>query len=84
MNKLLAESIRVFNGFFAVILILVGVAIGAAAGRDSFSMGLAGGITGGILGFLAAVLFCGALALFIDIRNELVAIRAALERSPVR
>jgi hypothetical protein len=82
MNKLLAEAVRFLNGFIALLFVLVG-AIGGRAGVAAATGGSADGgmILGAILGFIAAVLVCGVLATFIEIRNELVAIRSALQRN---
>jgi hypothetical protein len=82
MNKLLAESVRFLNGLIALLLILMGALAGrvGAAGTTTGSAE-AGMIVGAVLGFVVAVVVCGVLATFIEIRNELVAIRTALQRT---
>ena len=67
MNKFLASSIAVFNQLLAVVLVFIGMILG----NDS--------VLGGVLGFIAAIVICGALALLIDIRNELIHIRRELQ-----
>ena len=83
MNKFLASSIGYLNGVIAVAIILM-------SGFGMRSMARAGGATleasngallfGLLLGLLLAVLLCGVLALFIEIRREVVAIREALSK----
>ena len=85
MNKVLAATIRFLNGFLALFII----AACAIAGRQyGVMMGLHGngldattGLVAGIfVGFVAAVVVCGFLALFIEMRSELIRIRELLAR----
>ena len=89
MNKFLASSLAVLNGMLAVIIILVSSLLGFGYGSWSGllfgvqgDLGPLGGVLGGIIGVFVAVIVCGTLALFIDMRNELAQIRKAL--SPKR
>lgn len=75
MNKMLVEAVSMINALLAVLFI----GGGAIAG-----LGYAGGvglIVGLLAGFLVAVAVCGILAIFIEIRNELISIRLALGES---
>ena len=81
MNKLLAESVRFLNGLVAILLIVIGAMAGRIGAAQSFGNPEGGMIIGALLGFIVAVMFCGLLATFIEIRNELVAIRQALARN---
>jgi hypothetical protein len=76
MNKLLAGAIRFLNGFFAVLFVIVGAVAGATFPQGSPTHAL----IGAIVGFVVALLACGLLALFIEIRTELIRIREALEK----
>ena len=86
MNKVLAATIRFLNGFLALFLILMGGALGR---QYSLMMGLhgngldasTGAIIGVIGGFVVAVVICGFLALFIEMRSELIRIREVLEKT---
>jgi uncharacterized membrane protein YraQ (UPF0718 family) len=77
MNRLLAGTVRLLNGFLAVALIVIGLVAGAASSQNS----TAGALLGSIIGFIVALLACGMLALFIEMRTELIKIRMAVERS---
>ena len=74
MNKFLASTIGFLNGLLAVIFI----AGGAAAGSQMQEQGDLGTFLGLLAGLGLAVVICGFLALFIDMRNELIQIRKAL------
>ena len=85
MNKILAATIRFLNGFLALFII----AACAIAGRQYGVMmrlhgdGLdatTGLVAGLFVGFVAAVVVCGFLALFIEMRSELIRIRELLAR----
>jgi hypothetical protein len=78
MNRLLAGTVGFLNGLLAIVLVVAGAVAGSA------SMHLAGFVLGGILGLIAATIICGFLALAVDIRNELVRIREALEQGSPR
>ena len=81
MNKILAGTIRFLNGLFAFVLVAGGTAIGAEYGGV-----LGGEAAGAFVGFLGglviALIICGFLALFIEIRSELIKIRGILEKKP--
>ena len=81
MNKFLAGTIRFLNGLLAFVLIVGGASIGAGYG-----MVLGGEAAGAFVGFLGglviALIICGFLALFIEIRSELIKIRGILEKKP--
>jgi hypothetical protein len=82
MNRFLASSIGYLNGLLAVIIILAGgfgarsMALSAGA-VDAAGAALIGGL---LLGLVVAVLLCGVLAIFVDIRREVVAIRELLSK----
>ena len=95
MNKILAGTIRFLNGLFAFVLVAGGTAIGAEyggvlgqyVGRSVKYGGVLGGeAAGAFVGFLGglviALIICGFLALFIEIRSELIKIRGILEKKP--
>ena len=75
MNHFLARAVAVSNGLIAIILIGLGGFVGL------FSRSPLGLILGVIAGFIAALVFCGVLALAIQIHAELIKIRLALERA---
>jgi hypothetical protein len=69
MNKLLSQSLSYVNAFFAI-LIIIGSGFSAMfLANENHVLALILGILGG---FIAAVLICGALAVFLNIRDELV------------
>ncbi len=72
MNKMLVEAVSMINALLAVLFI----GGGAIAGLDYAGGG--GLFVGLLVGFLVAVAVCGILAIFIEIRNELISIRLAL------
>jgi hypothetical protein len=76
MNRLLAGAVRFLNGLLAVLMIAIGLVVGAGISQNSS----AGALLGAIIGFAAALMVCGMLALFIEMRTELIRIRTALER----
>lgn len=71
MNKLLAEGLWFLNSLLAIAF----VGVGAIAGYVLFAEHGGFTVIGAILGFLAATLVCGTLAVFLDMREELVTIR---------
>ena len=85
MNKILAATIRFLNGFLALFII---AACGIAGRQYGAVMGLHGNgldatmglVVGLVVGFVAAVVVCGFLALFIEMRSELIRIRELLAR----
>ena len=86
MNKVLAATIRFLNGFLALFLVIIGGVMGRQYGlvMGLHSNGLdasTGAVVGVIGGFVAAVVICGFLALFIEMRSELIRIREALEKA---
>jgi hypothetical protein len=80
MNRLLAETVGVLNGLLAIVLIIIGMVVGAAS-TDFQRIGIAGALLGGVIGFAVALFSCGLLALFIEMRSELIRIRTAVERA---
>ncbi|HEY1299664.1 MAG TPA: hypothetical protein VGF07_04155 [Stellaceae bacterium] len=76
MNKLLAGAVRFLNGLLALVLIVAGAAAGAALPHGS----PAHAVIGAGAGFVIALIFCGLLALFVEMRTELIKIRTALEQ----
>ena len=94
MNKLLAETLSVLNGFFALATIVAGGVIGKYLGPYGFRLyaelneltyvasdsqaEVFGIIFGLVIGFFIAVAVYGLLALFIQMHRELKAIRQQL------
>lgn len=94
MNKLLAETVSILNGFLALLTIVAGGLIGKQLGPPAIQLyaqlnGLvynqsrdhaeaAGLIYGLIIGFFMAVLIYGLLALLIQMHRELKGIRREL------
>jgi len=86
MNKVLAATIRFLNGFLALFIV---AACGIAGRQYGVMMGLHGngvdattGLVAGLfVGFVAAIVICGFLALFIEMRSELIKIREFLEKA---
>lgn len=77
MNRLLAATIRALNSVLALLFIIGGAVAGSVYGKILGNEG--GGIIIGIIGgFILAVVVCGFIALFIDMRSELIKIRLAL------
>jgi hypothetical protein len=81
MNKLLAGAVRFLNGLLALLFVAGGTLVGAeyggrVGGQES------GMIVGFIAGFAVALVVCGFLALFIEMRSELIKIRGILETKP--
>ncbi len=68
MNEFLASVVSALNALIAICIIAIGVLVGIVAlgQRDGALVALAS-IAGSVI---AAVLVCGVLALFIDIRNS--------------
>ena len=86
MNKILAATIRFLNGFLALFLVVIGGVLGRQYGLmiGLHGNGLdasTGAVIGVIGGFVAAVVICGFLALFIEMRSELIRIREVLEKT---
>jgi hypothetical protein len=76
MNKFLASGLATMNAFVAFILIVAGALGGLAqAGVPGLFVGLLGA---GVL----SVILCGILAIFIQMHEELILIREALQRTP--
>lgn len=75
MNHFLASIVGFLNGLLALILIIGGAAIGSTL-EDQFDIN--GVVIGLIVGIILAVVVCGLLAIFISMRNELIAIRRLL------
>ena len=73
----MAGAVGFLNGALAIILVVAGALFGGATGHAF------GVVFGLIIGFVVALVACGLLALVIDLRNELIKIRVALERTPV-
>jgi hypothetical protein len=83
MNKFLASSVGYLNGVIAVVIIFTsGFGMRNMALRMGGTLEAANGalIFGLLVGLVLAVLVCGVLALFVEIRREVVAIREALSK----
>ena len=85
MNKVLAATIRFLNGFLALFIIaacaIAGRQYGAVMGLHGNGLDATMGLVVGlVVGFVAAVVVCGFLALFIEMRSELIRIRELLAR----
>jgi len=85
MNKVLAATIRFLNGFLALFIIaacgIAGRQYGVMRGLHANGVDATTGLVAGLfVGFVAAVVVCGFLALFIEMRSELIRIRELLER----
>ena len=74
MNKLLAKLLVILNGLIALIFIVAGAAAGYAVSEGT---GLILGLLGGMI---FAIFFCGYAAVFVSMRDELVAIRDLLSK----
>jgi biotin transporter BioY len=71
MNTFLAEAVGYLNGFVALLIILGCVAVGLHGGHaENLILAL-------IVGILLATIFCGILALFVDMRAQLKKLNAA-------
>ena len=86
MNKILAATIRFLNGFLALFIIaacaIAGKQYGAVMGLHGNGLDATTGLVAGLfVGFVAAVVVCGFLALFIEMRSELIKIREILEHT---
>lgn len=70
MNKALADILEFANAIIAWLIVIAGAFVGVAVGQG---MGYpsVGGAIGALVGFVVAALFCGLLALIIDIRNQI-------------
>ena len=66
MNKFLSEGLSLINSFLAILITLFGGVFGYSFGG---AIGVLAGLVGG---FMVATLVCGILAVFLDIRDELV------------
>ena len=75
MNHLLSKIVGVLNGFLALVFIIIGATLG-----NNSDAGIFIGIIGGVV---AAVIFCGVLAVFISMRDELINIRKLLDRTDI-
>jgi uncharacterized membrane protein len=74
LNKLLAKLLGILNGLIALIFIVAGAAAGYAVSEGT---GLILGLLGGMI---FAIFFCGYAAVFVSMRDELVAIRDLLSK----
>jgi len=86
MNKVLAAMIRGLNGLLALVIVAVGAIVGSQYGatvgaqHGADQQQFFGGLVAGLLvGSLAALAICGVLALFVEMRSELIKIRMLLE-----
>ncbi len=76
MNKLLASALGYLNGLLAIVLVVGGGLAGEALRQ---TIGEPSAIIWGLsLGMFLAIVVCGLVAVFISMRNELVAIRNLL------
>jgi len=74
LNKLLAKLLGLLNGLIALVII---VACSTAGYMVSEGTGL---ILGLLAGIIFAIFFCGYAAIFVSMRDEIVAIRDLLEK----
>jgi hypothetical protein len=65
MNTWLANGVAAFNGVIALLIIIIGALAGAIVD------GMAGLLIAGG-GFIVAILFCGPMAVILDIRDQLI------------
>lgn len=72
MNKMLVQILGAMNGFAAVLIIIIGMAMGYKQGEG------AGLILGLGASVMVAAIVCGVLALGIEIRRELVKMNARI------
>ena len=70
VNRILANAVGYLNALVAIAFIVTGSLIFAP---DNY-------LVGAIIGFIGALIACGLIALFIDMRIELIRIREALEK----
>jgi hypothetical protein len=75
MNKMLSNIVGFLNGFLAVVFLIIGAAVGNQMDAE---LGGAGIIVGLFIGLVLSVIFCGVLAIFISMRDELVEIKGIL------
>jgi len=84
INSVLADGLAALNAVLAILIVVAG-AMGGFAGFEIRGFGeLMGAVIGGAIGLLIAIFICGALALAVDIRSNLAAIRAALANNSYR
>ena len=74
MNRFLANAIARVNAFVAIIIITVSVVVGIASNNISVLL------LSILCGVIGAIFTCGLIALFVDMRDELVQIRAILQK----
>ena len=77
MNSLLASIVGFLNGFLALLFIIGGAIIGISLDYQLNGMGL---VLSLVIGAILAIVVCGVLAIFISMRNELIAIRRLLDK----
>jgi hypothetical protein len=78
MNRLLSSIVGFLNGFLALVFLINGASVGNSLNDE---MGGAGIFVGIIGGFVVAIIFCGVLAVFISMRDELINIKQLLDRT---
>lgn len=90
MNRFLADCVGFINATVAVLIIAFWSAVGGIAGygfniqrvgvlrAEVDGNVLLGLMLGGLLGLILAILFCGVLAIFLSMHNELKAIRRGM------
>ena len=73
MNKFLSKALPVVNAIIAVLITYLGGTAGAAFAdiTGAATIGI-GAIVGLFLGLVLAILICGIVALFINIRDEII------------
>ena len=75
MNSLLASIVGILNGLLAFLFIIGGAIIGHSLLDDGGGL-----VLGLVIGLILALVVCGVLAIFISMRNELIAIRHLLDK----
>lgn len=74
MNKFLSSAIGIINGFVALSVMVT------AAVYGYLEAGITGMALGAVAGFFLAIMLCGALALWVDMRNSLRLVAQSIDR----
>jgi len=89
MNKALAATIRFLNAALALLIIIGCAAAGTTISSYLQTLGVnvsvgSATLIGLFFGFIIATALCGILAIFIEIRSELILIRKFLEENLIQ